>query len=114
MQSLPHKPWESPQDYENLGERAYDGEGGQERANANLRKFVEGHIVPRGAAEWGEGMKVETLMGKGREVWWEEREAEGKEEGKRRVVMPDGVEVEGIESKAANGEVWLLKGVLKV
>jgi Fasciclin domain len=113
MQSLPHKPWESPQDYQNLGERAYDGESGQERAQRNLRSFVEGHVVPRGAAEWGEGVRVETLAGGGRELWWESRE-EGKEKKKNKVIMPDGVEVEGVESKATNGEVWVLKGVLKV
>ena len=40
-----------------------------------------------------------------RELWWEWR-------GDTRVIMPDGVEVERIASRVANGEVWILKGVL--
>lgn len=71
------------------------------------------------------GDRVHTLAGGGEEgeeggkkIWWEEREEEEGGEGetkqkvKVRVIMPDGVEVEGVEARAANGEVWLLKGVL--
>lgn len=36
--------------------------------------------------------------GKGREVWWEEKDG-------KRVIMPDGVEVEKVASKVANGEL---------
>lgn len=70
IQKLPRKPWEDLRDYETLGEQAYDGSGGQERANKNLQRFVEAHIVPQ--SPWKEGEKVSTLGGG--QVWWEERD----------------------------------------
>lgn len=70
IQKLPRKPWEDLRDYETLGEQAYDGSGGQERANKNLQRFVEAHIVPQ--SPWKEGEKVSSLGGG--QVWWEERE----------------------------------------
>lgn len=46
--------------------------------------------------------KLKTVSGgegeKGREVWWEEKDG-------KRIVMPDGVEVESVASRVANGEV---------
>lgn len=44
-----------------------DGEG---RAQGNLRRFVEAHVVP--VSPWKEGEKVATVGGG--EVWWEGRE----------------------------------------
>ncbi|KAH0172549.1 hypothetical protein KCU67_g1690, partial [Aureobasidium melanogenum] len=38
---LPRKPWEDPQDYAALGQNAYDGQSGEDRAHKNLRRFVE-------------------------------------------------------------------------
>lgn len=70
IQKLPRKPWEDLRDYETLGEQAYDGSGGQERAHKNLQKFVEAHIVPQ--SPWEEGQKVSSLGGG--QVWWEERD----------------------------------------
>ena len=67
LQSLPRKPWEDPKDYKALGENAYDGRDGEDRAHRNLRKFVEAHIVP--VSPWEEGEKVESLGGG--KVWWE-------------------------------------------
>lgn len=67
IQKLPRKPWEDPKDYDKLGANAYGGQGGEERAQNNLRKFVEAHIVP--ASPWSEGEKVDTLGGN--KVWWE-------------------------------------------
>lgn len=101
MSSLPRKPWEDPEDYNALGEKAYSGGDGEERAQKNLEKFVQAHVVPQ--SPWGEGEKVKTLAGG--EVWWEEKDG-------RRMVMPQGVEVEGVVGKVGNGEVWVLKGVL--
>lgn len=69
IQKLPRKPWENLKDYETLGEQAYDGSGGEERAHKNLRRFVEAHIVPK--SPWKEGEKVSSLGGG--QVWWEER-----------------------------------------
>jgi len=70
LQKLPHKPWEDPSDYEELGADAYGGSEGEGRAQRNLRRFVEAHVVP--VSPWKEGEKVRTVGGG--EVWWEERE----------------------------------------
>lgn len=70
IQKLPRKPWEDPKDYEALGQQAYDGISGEERAHKNLRRFVEAHIVP--TSPWKEGEKVTSLGGD--EVWWEEKD----------------------------------------
>jgi hypothetical protein len=104
LQALPHKPWEDSNDYATFGERAYDGEGGQDRAKGNLKKFVEGHVLPE--SPWGMGEKIQTLAGK--EVWWEEKG------DKKKLIMPDEVEVDEVVSQAGNGEIWVLKGVLKL
>lgn len=45
---------------------------------------------------WGQGEKVKTLAG--REVWWEERDGE-------RVILPDGIVVDRVASRVANGEL---------
>jgi hypothetical protein len=68
--SLPRKPWEDPEDYDKLGAEAYEGGDGQERAQRNLRRFVEAHVVP--ASPWREGERLKTLA-RG-EVWWESRD----------------------------------------
>lgn len=101
LSDLPRKPWEDPEDYAKLGAEAYDGKSGEDRAHRNLRRFTEAHVVL--ASPWNEGEKVETMDGG--EVWWE------KKDGKT-VVQPGGVEVDSVVSKVANGEVWVLKGVL--
>jgi hypothetical protein len=67
---LPRKPWEDPKDYNQLGTEAYEGGEGEERAQKNLRRFVEAHVVP--ASPWKEGEKLKTLAGG--EVWWEEKD----------------------------------------
>lgn len=69
IQKLPRKPWEDPKDYEALGAQAYDGASGEDRAQRNLRRFVEAHVVP--VSPWNEGEKV-TSLGGGK-VWWEEK-----------------------------------------
>lgn len=48
-------------------------------------------------APWEEGDKVKTLAG--REIWWEDR-GDG-----ARVVCPDGIEVEMVAGRVANGEL---------
>lgn len=70
IQKLPRKPWEDPKDYEVLGEQAYDGASGEDRAQRNLRRFAEAHIIP--ASPWKEGEKVASLSGG--KVWWEEKD----------------------------------------
>lgn len=70
--ALPRKPWEDPRDYDSLGSNAYEGGEGEERAQGNLRRFVEEHVVPWEKGSWGEGERTRTLGGG--EVWWEERE----------------------------------------
>lgn len=62
VQQLPRKPWESPIDYEMHGqEDAYAGKQGRERADDNLKKFVEMHVLPE--SPWAEDVKLETLGG---------------------------------------------------
>jgi hypothetical protein len=70
IMGLPRKPWEDPEDYEKLGADAYEGEPGEERAQKNLRRFVEAHVVPD--SPWKQGEKVKTLAGG--EVWWESKD----------------------------------------
>lgn len=69
LQKLPRKPWEDPKDYGTLGETAYEGQDGEDRAHRNLRRFVEAHVVP--VSPWKEGEKVHTLGGGN--VWWESK-----------------------------------------
>jgi paired amphipathic helix protein Sin3a len=71
IEKLPRKPWEDPKEYDSLGADAYEGDDGMERANRNLRRFVEAHIVP--VSPWKEGEKVRPV-GSDREVWWEEKD----------------------------------------
>ena len=80
---------------------AYAGKDGEDRAARNLRRFAEAHVVP--VSPWEEGEKV-VSMGGGR-LWWEKRDGKA-------VVMPGEVEVERVASQVANGEVWVLKGVV--
>jgi len=68
IEKLPRKPWEDPRDYGALGADAYEGEDGLERAQRNLRRFVEAHIVPR--SPWPENDKAQVVGG-GRDIWWE-------------------------------------------
>ena len=70
IMALPRKPWEDPEDYDKLGAEAYEGEKGEERAQRNMRRFVEAHVVP--ASPWKEGEKLKTLAGG--EVWWESKD----------------------------------------
>ncbi|KAK5698252.1 ER-derived vesicles protein erv46 [Elasticomyces elasticus] len=101
ISALPRKPWEDPKDYAELGASAYEGQSGSDRANTNLRRFTEAHVVT--ASPWKEGEKVKTLAGT--ELWWENK-------GGKAVIQPGEVEVERVVSRVANGEVWMLKGAL--
>jgi hypothetical protein len=101
IQALPRKPWEDPRDYDELGTQAYEGKAGEDRAARNLRRFTEAHIVPQ--SPWKGGERVKTLAGG--EVWWEIK-------GGKKIVKPGDVEVERVVSQVANGEVWVLGGVM--
>ncbi|KAL7787820.1 hypothetical protein V8C37DRAFT_389641 [Trichoderma ceciliae] len=107
IEDLPRKPWENPGDYASLGSQAYDGSGGKDRADENLRKFVEAHLVV-GTSPWEAGVKAKTAAGT--ELWWETKK--DKDGNEKRVIMPDEVEVDRVASRVANGEVWILNGVL--
>lgn len=72
IEKLPRKPWEDPRDYGVLGPEAYEGEDGKERAQKNLRRFVEAHMVP--LSPWPENEKVKPI-GDDREIWWESKGA---------------------------------------
>lgn len=101
ISDLPRKPWEDPRDYQALGEQAYDGQAGEDRAHKNLRRFVEAHVIP--SSPWKEGEKVQSVAGG--TLWWEKRDGKA-------FVQPGDVEVDRVVSKVANGEVWILKGTL--
>ena len=59
--------WEDPEDYSAMGEKAYEGTSGEDRAQKNLRRFAEAHIVP--ASPWKEGEKIQSMGGG--TLWWE-------------------------------------------
>jgi hypothetical protein len=66
IMGLPRKPWEDPADG---GKGVYDEAGGEDKAQRNLRRFVEAHVV--GVSPWEKGQKTMTL--EGGEIWWEEK-----------------------------------------
>jgi len=101
MQALPRKPWEDPPN-DKSGVSAARNE---DKAAENLQKFVEAHVIP--ASPWKEGQAGKTKTIGGRDLWWETRD-----DGKRRVVMPGDVEVDGVVGKVGNGEIWALRGVI--
>ncbi|KAG5993071.1 hypothetical protein E4U43_003594 [Claviceps pusilla] len=110
IDALPRKPWEEPEPTppppdQDPDQTSQEGQQAQDRAKHNLDRFVRAHIV-LGMAPWKEGTKAETLAGGG-QIWWEEREDDGV-----RVVYPDGMEVERVAARVANGELWILRGVL--
>ncbi|KAL9028474.1 MAG: hypothetical protein Q9196_003164 [Gyalolechia fulgens] len=118
IQKLPRKPWENPEDYGALGEAAYEGSAGEDRAQRNLRRFVEAHIIP--TSPWEEGIKITSVGGE--ELWWENKD------GVRTVsfhnvkkyappadifqVHPGNLQVSSVANQVSNGEVWILKGVV--
>ena len=77
IQKLPRKPWEDPEDYNALGDKAYAGAAGESRAHQNLRRFVEAHIVPE--SPWTDGSALKTIAGN--EIHWETKEG-------KRIVSP--------------------------
>lgn len=101
VEKLPRKPWEDPKDYNTLGPSAYEGGEGHERAQRNLRRFVEAHLVP--VSPWQEGEKVGTVGGD-REVWWEEKDG-------TRLIQPGAIEVVSVAGDVANGQVWIIRDV---
>lgn len=84
IDNLPRKPWEDAAEYESLGASAYAGGDGRDRAERNMRRFVEAHVLSGGSG-WAEGERRRSLLageggGEGdREVWWEMK-------GEKRVV----------------------------
>lgn len=76
IDNLPRKPWEDAAEYERLGASAYAGGDGRDRAERNMRRFVEAHVLSGGSG-WAEGERRRSLLaeeggGEGdREVWWE-------------------------------------------
>lgn len=101
VSSLPRKPWEDPEDYNRLGAAAYEGQEGSNRASQNLKRFAQAHVIP--TSPWKEGEKVKNMGGT--ELWWENQNGKA-------VIKPGEIEVERVVNKVANGEVWMLKGVL--
>ena len=65
-------------EYAALGSGAYRGAAGEDRAQKNLQKFIEAHVLPQ--SPWKEGDKVEAIAGN--TLWVEEKD------GKRLVMIP--------------------------
>ncbi|KAK0735025.1 hypothetical protein B0T26DRAFT_746853 [Lasiosphaeria miniovina] len=101
IEKLPRKPWEDPRDYGALGPNAYEGDDGQERAQRNLRRFVEAHMVQ--INPWPEGERVKAI-GDDQDIWWEDKDG-------TKVIQPGNIEVVSIASTVANGQVWILRKV---
>ncbi|KAK0730355.1 hypothetical protein B0H67DRAFT_638869 [Lasiosphaeris hirsuta] len=101
IERLPRKPWEDPRDYGALGPNAYEGEDGHERAQRNLRRFVEVHMIP--ANPWPAGEKVKAI-GDDQDIWWEEMDG-------TKLIQPGNIEVVSIASTVTNGQVWILRSV---
>lgn len=100
VEALARKPWENEREMGELGTNAYEGGDGKARADANICRFVEAHLVTQ--SPWPAGVKAKTMAG--REVWWEERD-----DGKR-VVMPDKVEVDKVAIEVGNGQIVSFSG----
>jgi len=98
---MPHKPWEDADDYGTFGANAYAGDEGKDRAQTNLKRFVEAHIIPQ--SPWVEGEKTETLSGS--QIWYEKKDG-------GLVIQPGNIEVVEVSNRASNGEVWIIKGIL--
>ncbi|KAI9845958.1 MAG: Transcriptional regulatory protein sin3 [Thelocarpon superellum] len=96
------KPWEDSRDYAFVGPAAYGGSEGEDRAHANLRRFVEAHLIP--SSPWKAGEKVQTMGGA--RIWWEDQNG-------KTVIQPAGIVVSAVANRVANGEIWMLEGVMK-
>ncbi|PSR88489.1 FAS1 domain-containing protein [Coniella lustricola] len=101
MDKMPRKAWEDPQEYDTLGSEAYEGSEGRDRAQRNIRRFVEAHVVP--VHPWKEGERVKPVGGDS-EIWWEEKDG-------TKIIQPGDIKVDSIGSSVHNGQVWLLKSV---
>ncbi|POS83258.1 hypothetical protein EPUL_004355, partial [Erysiphe pulchra] len=80
--AMPRKAWENPDEYSTLGSEVYEGEEGKERADQNLQKFVESHIIP--LSPWADNVKVKTLAGT--EYWWHMKDG-------HRIIQPGDIKV---------------------
>ena len=101
---LPRKPWEDPDDGGaggNVFSDVYKGILGEDRATRNLRRFVEAHCV--GVSPWEKGQKVKTV--EGTEIWWEEKDG-------KKWIMPQEIEISQMKDQVANGELWIIDGVV--
>ncbi|KAH6638237.1 hypothetical protein C7974DRAFT_451534 [Boeremia exigua] len=101
MKNMKTKPWKDPEDYNQFGAQAYEGTGGSDRAQSNLERFLNHHIIPE--SPWEEGKKVKTLAGN--EVWWESKNGQ-------KSIQPGNIEVTSIADKAANGEIWAPRALI--
>lgn len=70
LQRLPRKPWEDARDYAEFGTEAYADGAGSDRAQQNLERFVNAHVIPKNP--WREGDKEASLSG--RRLWVEKKD----------------------------------------
>ncbi|EWC45181.1 hypothetical protein DRE_06069 [Drechslerella stenobrocha 248] len=100
MARLPRKPWEDPDPSNNV-EGAFAGLDGENRAAANLERFVKAHMIP--VSPFKENEKVDTLGGT--TIWWSTENGVTK-------IFPGGIEVKEVKNSVPNGQVWTLTGVI--
>ncbi|KAI1001665.1 hypothetical protein K3495_g6536 [Podosphaera aphanis] len=101
VMSLPQKPWETVHEYNTLGKKAYEGTLGRDRAQKNIRNFVEAHILP--LRPWREGEKARNLAGN--EYWWEVKNG-------IKMIQPGNIKVIDDSRRVRNGDLWIIDSVI--
>ncbi|RKF80276.1 FAS1 domain-containing protein [Golovinomyces cichoracearum] len=101
IMKLPQRPWEDPSEYSTLGEDAYEGKIGEDRALKNLETFVESHLM--WVSPWKEGEMAKSMSGK--EYCWHIKDGV-------KIIQPGNVEIIEVLNSVRNGELWLIDGVL--
>ncbi|TQS34096.1 hypothetical protein Golomagni_05534 [Golovinomyces magnicellulatus] len=101
IMELPQKPWENPSEYITLGEEAYEGDIGEDRALKNLKTFVESHLIR--ASPWKEGEMAKSMSG--REFCWHIKDG-------MKIIQPGNIRIIEVLNSVRNGELWLIDGVL--
>jgi hypothetical protein len=107
LQALPQKPWENKSDYEAHGASAYSGDVGSQRADDNLRQFVERHLVTLGPGNhaWAAGEHGKRKTTAGTDIWYESH-------GEAKTIQPGGTKVVKELERSGNGVIWEIEGVL--
>lgn len=98
--ALGRKPWDDRPD--DTDSRRFQGQGGEDRAQENIMRFVQAHILT--AERFDEGDRATNLLGE--KLYWK-RDADGKKR-----IYPGGIAVVSERNTAVNGDIWVLDGVI--